>query len=446
MSALRRFCATLLAGLLLASWPAVSRADTIRLEYDDTGADPAETFDEDCLGDAPAEDCDTRATLIEGELAVLLSRLESDESPETLALFQAALELESPLVQAMAVRYLSRAAQQPADFFSKVKTFFLGPDAPLATASSAALQTSSDETDQKLVELFDEQRPASAYDWEPPTDSDDFSENGLVNACIRDARLELSRSFSEGDQFAPADRLLAYDRFVRPIFDFTQDYPVSTFATDASLDDVAAFFTMRFGKPLGPVAGSAQRQAELSLELSQLSQAAAGGDQQAIKRIQELSGELEGLQQSTSLDQLFYLSALHADNDLVWLDGDVNDAYTQPVRAVTAGEDPLLGKTVIRYFNATADQPSASGGRGSGDGGGSGNGNGNGDGDGTAGSSAAPSGESGAVGAAGNDRGGSGSDSGCGCALPGSPQHGSTLSVISLLLVGGFLRWRRRRN
>ena len=125
----------------------------------------------------------------------------------------------------------------------------------------------------------------------------------------------------------------------------------------------------------------------------------------------------------------------------MWLDGDVNDAFTQPVRAVTAGEDPLLGKTVIRYFNATAGQPSASGGAGSGDGGG----NGNGDGDGTAGSSADPGGESGAVGAGGNDPTGSGSDSGCGCALPGSSQHGSTFSLISLLLAWGILRRRRRR-
>ena len=133
----------LVATLLLAAWASSARADTIRLSYDDTGADPAETFDQDCLGDTPADDCDTRAALIEGELATLLSQLESDEDPETLALFQSALELESPVVQAMAVRYLSRAEQQPDDFLAKVRTFFLITDAIAFACLFSPLSSSS---------------------------------------------------------------------------------------------------------------------------------------------------------------------------------------------------------------------------------------------------------------------------------------------------------------
>jgi len=65
-------------------------------------------------------------------------------------------------------------------------------------------------------------------------------------------------------------------------------------------------------------------------------------------------------------------------------------------------------------------------------------------GDGTAGASQALVANQGAGGAGGNDPAGSGSDSGCGCALPGSPQHGSTLSATSLLLAWGIWRTRRR--
>jgi MYXO-CTERM domain-containing protein len=433
----RPYWASLVAALLLTASPAVSRADTLRLTYDDTQADPAETFDEDCLGDTPAEDCDTRAALIEGELTVLLSRLESDEDPETLALFQAALELESPLVQAMAVRYLSRADQQPDDFFSKVKTFFLGPDAPLAVSSSAVLQMSSDETDQRLAELFDEQRPSSRYDSQPVVDTDDLSQNQLLQACIQDARFNLASSFAAADQFQPVERVLAYDRLSQPLFEVTQDYPVTAFATDASLEEVKAFFTARFGEPLGPIAGTQQRQIELSQELVELQQAAASGDQRAIKRMQEIGDELEALQQSTSLELYFHLTAVHAENDLVWIDAsDPSDAATQAVRAVTAGEDPLLGKTLIRYFNATASASSGSGGAGSGEG------DGDGDGDGEAGASSEPNGAPGAGGAADGGVGAS-SDDGCGCSVPGAPRRASGLVALALLGLAALRRSRR---
>lgn len=443
MSALRKYWTGLAAALLLSVAPATSSADTLRLSYDDTQADPAETFDADCLGDAPAEDCDTRAALIEGELTVLLSRLESDEDPETLALFQAALELESPLVQAMAVRYLSRADQQPDDFFSKVKTFFLGPDAPLGVSASAVLQMSSDETEQSLASLFDEQRSASDYESRPVVDSDDPSQNQLLVASIRDARLNLASSFSAADQFQPVERLLAYDRFSQPLFDPTQDYPVTAFVTDASLEDVEAFFTERFGPPLGPIAGTQERQLELTQELLQLQQAAAGGDQRAIKRIQEIGDELTALQQSSSLDVYLHLTAIHAENDRVWVDAEeLDDAATRPVRAVTAGADPLLGKTVIRYLNATTNASSA------GEPGSGGNGNGGQDGgsdpgDGRAGASAEPGDTPGSGGANEGGRPAS-SDDGCGCSVPGTSPNRGGLVLLSLLVWA--VQRRRKRS
>jgi len=424
----------LAAGLSGLLWSGTAKADVLRLGYDDTQADPAETFEVDCLGDTPAEDCDARAALIEGELVTLLSRLESDEDPETLALFQAALELDSPLVQAMAARYLSRTDQQPAGFFSTVKTFFLGPDAPLGAASSAVLATSSDETDQRLAELFDEQRPSSDYEGEPVRDTDDFSQDRLVSACVRDARLDLERSFSDDERYAPAERLLVYDRFVQPLFDPTGSYPVTAFATDADLDEVSAFFSERFGPPLGPVAGSQQRLAELTSQLIALQNAAAGGDQQAIVRLQAVAAEIEQVQQTTSLDVYLQLTAVHADSDLVWVDGDVTESVDRPVRAVTAGEDPLLGKTVIRYFNATTNQPAGSGGAGDGSS------------DGQAGATSGP-GEEPADGgdASSPNQGPGGADSGCGCAIPGPARGGGSLASLGLL-GWALLRSRRRRE
>jgi MYXO-CTERM domain-containing protein len=430
--ALRSTLAVITA-ILIAVWPSGARADTIRLTYDEAGEDPAATFEDDCLGDTQAEDCDARAALIEGELVTLLSQLDSDEDPETLALFQASLELKSPVVQAMALRYLSRAEQDPDDFFAKVKTFFFGPDAPLGASASAVLQLSPEADDQRLAELFDEQRPASAYAAEDVID--DPSQEGLVAACVRDTRLDLMESFAEDEQFAPADRLLMYDRFVRAAFT-TEDYPVTAFATDASLDDVSAFFTQRFGEPLGPVAGSQERAAELTMQLLALQSQAASGNQDAIKKLQEIVDELTRVQQVASLDAYLQLSAIHAENDLVWLDGDVEDAGSQAMRAVTASEDPALGKTVIRYINA----PSSGASDGQGEGGSS---DGNGNGNGQAGA-ASELGEGGG-GAASADGPGAKSDGGCGCAVPGGPRRVPGVAALGLVVVLLRRSVRRRR-
>lgn len=436
MKALKKLAFLALA-LGIVSSSSLARADVIRLDYAEEQIDPALTFDEDCLGDEPAEDCDVRAAMIEGELVTLLSRLEGDDDPETLALFQASLELESPVVQAMAVQYLSRADQQPDDFFGKVKTFFFGPDAPLGVSSSAVLQTSADETDQRLAELFDEQRSASDYASQPPSEEPPLE--GLLEATVKDARLNQMSSFSDTEQFQPAERLLMYDRFVRPIFDPTSDYPVTAFATDESLDDVSAFFSERFGKPVGPVAGVQQRVAELTQQLVALQSAAAGGDQDALKRIQAIAEELEQVQQVSNLDAFLQLSALHAENDLVWLDGEIDDVSLGAVRAITAGQDALLGKTVIRYLNAPTTG-SSGGGAGTA---GAGNGNGDGDGNSSAGVPSDPGSSPGSGGAAEPARDSSGADDGCGCAVPGGSRTGSGLVALSLL--AWALRRSRRR-
>lgn len=420
------------ATLILVTWGSGAQADTIRLTYDDTQADPAETFDQDCLGETPGEDCDTRATMIEGELVTLLSQLESDEDPETLALFQAALELQSPVVQALAVRYISRAEQEPDDFYSKVKTFFLGPDAPLGVASAAVLQTSAEVGDQELAQLFDEQRPASAY--APQDVIDDPSEERLLAICIQDARLNMMESFTEEEQFAPADRLLTYDRFVRATFNPTEDYPVTAFVTDASLDDVSEFFTKLFGEPRGPVAGSQERLAELSMQLVELQGQAAGGDQEAIKQLQALVEELTQVQQVATLDAYLQLSAMHAENDLVWLDGGIDEVATQVMRGVTVGEDALLGKTVLRYINAPGSPL----------GGNNGEGGHNGEGDGLAGAPSDPGDTPNDGGAASVGNPGSKSDGGCGCAIPGAPRQAPTVAAFSLLAL--LLRRTVRRS
>jgi len=461
MNALRVSFAVI-ASLLCMSWSVNSRADVFHLSYGATAADPAETFDQDCLNDTPAEDCDTRAALIQGELVTLLSRLESDEDPATLALFQAALSLDSPVVQAMAMRYLTRAKAEPDDFFSKVKTFFFGTDASLGVASTEALWTSKADSDQQLAELYSEQRPGSAYASQLVTD--DHTDNKLLSACIQDARLERMASFGESQRFAPAERLLMYDRFVRATFVPGEDYPLTAFVTDASLDEVKKFFTQRFGEPLGPVAGAAERLGELTLELQEAQSAAMSGNQAAIKRLQEVVEEMVQTQKLTSLDAYLQLSANHADHDLVWIEGNADDVALQVPRTVTAGRDSLLGRTVIRYVNAPTndlggsvdgDGGESSGGESSGgeSSGGESSGGESSGGESSGGRAGAPSGSGNSPGQGGvpSDAGApaegggtsAGSDSGCGCAMPGSTDHGSGLAALSLL---ALCVWRARRS
>lgn len=420
----------LAAALLVAVWSSNARADLIRGTGDGTGEDPAATFDADCLGETQAEDCDGRAALIEGELVMLLSQLENDADPATQALFERALELDSPFVRAMAVRYLSRAEAQPTDFLSNVKAFFLGPDAPLGVASSSALESLGEPSDQELAELYREQRPASEY--QPQEVSADPEEDRLLQACIKDSRLGMMLSFSAEEQFSPAERMLMYDRFVSALFDPTQSYPVTAFVTDASVEEVSAFFAERFGDPYPPSADSEARLAELSMQLAELQGAAASGNQEAIKQLIALSEELTEASQAASLATYLQLPVLHAENDWVFLDGPLEDFTMTPMRAVTVGEDALLGKTVIRYINAPAF--GAAGGAGSGQAGAPAQGSGG----------AASPGDGDAEGGAGDDdRAAKRADDGCGCSVPGAPRNAAGLGALAVL---ALMFWRRRRQ
>jgi MYXO-CTERM domain-containing protein len=416
------------AALLVAVWSSNARADVPRFPGDGTGADPAATFDADCLGETQAEDCDARAALIEGELVMLLSQLEGDVDPATQTLFEGALELDSPFVRAMAVRYLSRAEAQPTDFLSNVKAFFLGPDAPLGVASSSALEGLGEPGDQELAELYREQRPASEYS--PQEVSADPEDDRLLQACIKDSRLEMMLSFDEEDQFGPAERLLIYDRFISALFDPTQSYPVTAFVTDASVEEVSAFFTARFGDPYPPSADSEARLTELSMQLAELQGAAASGNPEAIKQLIALSEELTQAQQAASLAAYLQLPVLHAENDWVFLDGSIDDFAMTPVRAVTVGEDALLGQTVIRYINAP---PVSTGGTGSGQAGAPSQGSGG----------AAPSGDGEEGGAGDSDRATKSPDDGCGCSVPGAPRKAAGLGVLAVL---GLMFLRRGRQ
>jgi MYXO-CTERM domain-containing protein len=90
-----------------------------------------------------------------------------------------------------------------------------------------------------------------------------------------------------------------------------------------------------------------------------------------------------------------------------------------------AGEDALLGQTVIRYVNA----PPATGAGGSGQGGAGG--------DEPRGDDDSPSGEGGA-----GERASKSGDDGCGCSVPGAPT--SSAGVLALSLLALLLRRKRR--
>lgn len=427
-SRLSRLCLCWLAAVLCALCAPMAQADVLRLGYDDTAVDPAEDFDDACLGDEVAADCETRVALMEGELVMLLSQLEADSAPETETLFREALELDSPVVQALAVRYFARADPQPDDFFSKLKTFLFGPDAPLGVSAAEALDDSGDADDEALADLYREQRSLADYGVGP---IDEAADEELILSCTNDARLELMGSFSAAEQFAPAQRILMYDRFVAELLDPTLDYPVTSFVTDASLEDVADFFSERFGEPYGPVAEIEARIQRLSAELAPLQAAAANGDPAAMKAWAEAVQVLTAAHEELSTGAYYQLSSIHAEKDLVWIDGDAPDIAERLPRAVTAGEDPLLGKTVIRYINAPREAPANPGEEPNGSGGESGAPPGNG----SAGEGLGGDGEP--------DASPSASDDGCGCSMPGAPARSAEVTGLALLAL--MLRRVRRR-
>lgn len=341
--------------VLLASlgFSSAAAANSFNFDFSEPGADPTADFDEVCLGDEPAEDCDARAAVIEGELFTLLVMLENDDDPATVELFTEVIEHGSPALQSIAVAYFARTQTAPSGFLSAVKTFFFGGEAQLGSTAAGVLALESDSEDQELGNLFREQRSPS--DYEPRYAGGDA--DALASACLKDARLNLMGSFTSKQQFAPAERLLMYDRFVVDFMDTTVDYPVTAFATDSDLDDVTDYFTKLFGKEPKPPTGESQAKLlAITEEMVALQVDALDGDMAAIKRIQELGDQMAELQEAVTLGNRLQLGGIHAENSVFWVEGDEQDA-TQPLpRAVAIEHDALLDRVVIRYLNGAVSE------------------------------------------------------------------------------------------
>ena len=338
-------------------WTSSASAETFNFDFSEPGTDPATDFDADCLADdltpEQLDTCDQRAALMEAELLSHLITLEGDDDPESVTLFQQALELDSPPIQAIAVQYLARLDTAPEGFLEQVETFFFGTEPQLGATAANVLSTLADTEDATLGALYNEQRNAADYG---PSYYDPENEP-LAAACSKDARLNLMASFTSDEQFDPAERLLMYDRFVFTFTDTTLEYPVTAFVTDAALDDVIAHFNEVFGAPPNPPA--AESLAELNAITEQivaLQVDALNGDMDAIAKIGKLSEELAVVQAAATLGSRLQLDAIHAGNDVYWVGGgDLDDQLAPLPRAVTAGLDAELDRVVIRYLNGTVE-------------------------------------------------------------------------------------------
>jgi hypothetical protein len=346
----------LVLSLAALAWSSPALADSFSYDFSEPGSDPAANFEEECLGedlDAEAvQACDARAAIMEAELLSHLITLEGDDDPESVALFQEVLELDSPALQAVAVQYLARTDNAPSGFVDSVKTFFFGGEPQLGATAAEVLAVGSDEDDEALGDLYSEQRNASDYG--PLYGSDD---QRLAVACLKDARLNLMSSFAQDEQFAPAERLLMYDRFAFDFSDTTADYPITAFVTDASLDDVTDHFTALFGKaPYPPAAESQAKLNAITEEMVALQIDALNGDQAAIEKMQELGEQMAELQEGVTVASRLQLPAFHAGNDVFWAGGDTDDVTGPLPRAVSVGEDERLGRVVIRYLNGVVGE------------------------------------------------------------------------------------------
>lgn len=351
-TSMNKYCLTLVCAALSLSVDA--SADSFNVPFDEVGSDPADGFESDCLGDAVAEDCEARAATMESELFSLLVTLEGEDDAETAALFQEVLDVDSPEIQAIAVQYLARIQDSPADFWSKVNAFFFGTHPKLGAAAATALSMAEEETDRELAAVFSEQRSASDYATYF-VDPEATSEERLLAACLADARVNGMDSFARDEVFTPAERLLMYDRFIVDLQDQDLDYPVTAFVTDAPLEDVTAHFSRLFGKDPYPSANRTQLEMQtVTAELVAVQLDALNGDADAITRMQELSDELLTLSEAATVGSRFQLQALYAGEDVFWVDGDAESASDGDLpRAVTVGADPRLGRTVIRYIHGS---------------------------------------------------------------------------------------------
>jgi hypothetical protein len=329
---------------------AVARADTFVIDYANrTPVDPAETFETDCLGASEAADCAARAALLEAELTEALGELEGLSDDATQALFSAAVSTDSPAVQQIGLRYFAGRQQLPTSLWASVKEFFLGPDPQVGQPSAEILGFSSDTTDQKLSELYLAFRPSDGYSSNLPSHTGEQDE--WAEACARDLQLDQVPAFSAQEQFTPATRLLMNDRFVTSPLSMT-DAPATGFVTDAAKADVVSFFSKLFGKdPYPPVAMSETLLQSLNLELAQLQSKLMSGDQQAIKRFQEVLDQITKAQEGVTVGSVLQLDPDACPDCVFWIAGSADDVYTKPLtRAVVVGTQPQLNKTAISYL------------------------------------------------------------------------------------------------
>lgn len=344
---------------LTVTWAALTLsttayAETFTLDLNEPGVDPALGFEDECLGDSVAEDCDERAAWLESQLFTLLVSLDGNDEEETVALFKEALDLDSPSIQALALQYLTRTDNEPSDFLSKLKTFFLGSNPKLAAAAAGELRNSNeDSTQAELAEFFEEQRNIATYNpaW---YDNDDFTElPPLVMACINDAQQNLMDSFTLEERFTPAERFLAYDRMLVDLHETGMQHALTSYVTDASLDEVLEHFTAVFGAdPYPSTVESEARFQELLEEMLSLQQKLLSGDSSAAKKMEELSDEMTAAQTAFTVGLQLQWRVSHAEENVFWVDSAETDFNGEMLpRAVNVGVDPYLDRVVIRYVN-----------------------------------------------------------------------------------------------
>ena len=352
----RTFSLCLILGLTVCS---VAHAETFVIDYENRSAvDPAATFEADCLGTTEAADCSQRAALLASELVELLGTLEGYSDAETEALFKAAATLDDPRLQALAVRYFANRSELPTDLWAQLKVFFFGPDATIGQPSAELLAKSLEEADQELARIYLEGRPSEGYGGSLPSGTGET--DPWAEAQARDAELDAVDAFAPEQLFTPATRLLMVDRFISGFSDAQTQVPVTGFVTDESVAKVTAHFKALFGRDPYPSLTSSQAKfAALNMELATLQERLQAGDTSVAERFGQVVMELQTVQAAVTLGGLLGLEALGYGDHVYWVDGSIDDLYTQPLpRAVTLGTDALLGRTVIRYVNGqTGDAP-----------------------------------------------------------------------------------------
>jgi hypothetical protein len=333
-----------------------AHATTFSIDYTDVPVvDPAANFDVDCLGATEAPDCGARATALETELTETLAALSVENDAETRAVFEAALAIDSPAVDEVALHYFVSVPPAPVSTWDRARLFFFGTDPTTGVPSAKLFETSTDEGEVAMGQRYRAGRPDESHDgWLPggSGESDPWA-RGSAN----DFQLDLVEGFLDDERFAPAERLLMVDRFV---VDFVSgavpvELAITGFVTDAPEADVRAHFTALFGRePYPPLDESEAELETLANEMQSLQAQIVTGNAVAIARMQEINEEMAELQQGISLATRMQLGELDAKDHVYW-SALGPDAFALPfLRSVSVGPDPHVGRTVIRYF---ADDP-----------------------------------------------------------------------------------------